>query len=149
MFPRHTKHLVSYHASRERAQIDYVVVGRKECRKVCRDRWVINSESSLETQRLLVPELHLKQEFRGSFGGGLSSIRVRSSMQISSKTLYWNWEGPANAMWEKVAQQLRTYGDIVLGSTRVGCSWLPTSHGFATHRLRGEYRRPGLRSKVR
>ncbi len=88
----------------------------------CRDCWVLPSETILGPHRHLMQELQIKQAWREVQGKveevihwwGLQSSGedFRSAPQ---RYVDWDWEGPVNDMWAKVASQLQKCGEMVLG----------------------------------
>ncbi|KAG5581313.1 hypothetical protein H5410_051940 [Solanum commersonii] len=124
-FSKKENHLVTFHSSVAKTQIDYFLL-RKGDRGLFKDCKVIPSENLTTQHKLLVMDLDIKRARRKKIAsdrprikwGGLTPALSREMGEKLIRMGDWSGSGDADAMWNKAASCIREVASKVLGVSR-------------------------------
>ncbi|KAG5576666.1 hypothetical protein H5410_056800, partial [Solanum commersonii] len=124
-FPKKENHLVAFHSSVAKTQIDYFLL-KKGDRGLFKDCKFIPSENLTTQYKLLVMDLEIKRARRKKIAsdrlrikwGGLTPALSRKMGEKLIGMGAWSGSGDADAMWNKTASCIREVASKVLGVSR-------------------------------
>ncbi|KAG5595992.1 hypothetical protein H5410_037224 [Solanum commersonii] len=124
-FPKKENHLVTFHSSVAKTQIDYFL-HRKGDRGLFKDCKVTSSENLTTQHKLLVMDLEIKRARRKKITsdrsrikwGGLTPALSREMGEKLIRMGAWSGSGDADAMWNKAASCIREVASKVFGVSR-------------------------------
>ncbi|KAG5605655.1 hypothetical protein H5410_027147 [Solanum commersonii] len=124
-FPKKENHMVTFHSSVAKTQIDYLLL-RKGERGLLKDCKVIPSENLTTQHKLLVMDLEIKKARRKMIAsdrprikwGGLTPALSREMGKKLIGMGAWSSSGDADTMWNKTASCIRVVASKVLGVSR-------------------------------
>ncbi len=124
-FKKREEHLITYKSGATHSQIDFFLI-RKADRKICMDCKVIPGESLTTQHRVLVMDVRVKGKVKRRGHDKVSRIRWwqmkgEKHMIFQRKVLeggFWEADGSANVMWNKMAEGIRKMARETFGESR-------------------------------
>ncbi|XP_059313140.1 uncharacterized protein LOC132064241 [Lycium ferocissimum] len=124
-FPKKEEHLVTFHSSMAKTQIDFLLL-RKGDKGLCKDCKVIPSESLTTQHKVLVMDLEIKMRKRKKVVDDKprikwGSLTMTGALEMGEKLRVmgaWESSGEATDMWDRTASCIREAAREVLGVSK-------------------------------
>ncbi|XP_019254682.1 PREDICTED: uncharacterized protein LOC109233302, partial [Nicotiana attenuata] len=124
-FPKREEHLVTFHSSVVKTQIDYFLLRRCD-RELCKDCMVIPGETLATQHRLLVMDIGIMMKRKKRYARGRSRIRWGALTKDKAQELdgrlsvvgAWRSSGDASTMCSTTANYVREAAREVLGISK-------------------------------